>query len=60
MTDEKVDKAKKEYKKARMDAHITRMYKTIAKAKSRGTQSGPKPWKDYPRKADFKDDFYDK
>ena len=56
MTDEKVDKAKKEYKKARMDAHITRMYKTIAKAKSRGTQSGPKPWKDYPRKADWSDE----
>jgi len=55
-----VDQAKKDYKKARMDAHIERMNKTITKAKSRGTQSGPKPWKDYPRKADFKDDFYDK
>ena len=44
MTDEKVDKAKKEYKKARMDAHIAR------------TQSGPKPWKDYPRKADWLDE----
>ena len=56
MADEKVDKAKKEYKKARMDAHIARMNRVITKAKSRGTQSGPKPWKDYPRKADWLDE----